>query len=245
MLLLLPPSETKVQGGVPGRTGYPALSFPQLDPIRHEAADALAHISRTDPSAAARMLKLGPKSVSEVEHNLSLDTGVLLPALKRYTGVLYAETGAADWSVDQWSWVNEHVAVQSSLWGLIRAGDSIPAYRLSASTRLGGLSMTARWASAVSEILESAGSRWILDARSGGYRELGPIPASIPSSYLEVVTKDGGAALNHFNKKHKGELVRDLVSTMPDITSADDFVSWGASHGLDLSLRGDSVVLAV
>lgn len=245
MLLLLPPSETKVQGGVPGRTGYPALSFPQLDSLRREAADAVAHLSRTDPAAAARMLKLGPKSVSEVEHNLALDSGILLPALERYTGVLFAETGAANWTDDQWLWAHEHVAVQSSLWGLIRAQDAIPAYRLSASSRLADRSMASRWSSAVTEVLAGMGSSWILDARSGGYRELGPVPGSVPSSYLEVVTKDGGAALNHFNKKHKGELVRALVASMPDITSADDLISWGSFHGIDLSLRGDSVVLAV
>lgn len=245
MLLLLPPSETKISGGVPGKTGYPALSFPTLDSIRHAITGELADFSRRDPAAAARMLKLGPKSVVEVEHNLSLDSGLLLPAIERYNGVLYAETRAAEWAVAAREWSQRHVVVQSSLWGVIRAQDPIPSYRLSASSRLAGRSMRAWWGSAATEALAGSGARWILDARSGGYRELGPVPDSIPSAYLDVVTRDGGATLNHFNKKHKGELVRALVESQPDIEHADDFVQWARGHGFVVSVTSGVVTLAV
>lgn len=245
MLLLLPPSETKVSGGVPGNTGYPALSFPSLDAIRHTIAVELTELSRRDPAAAAHMLKLGPKSAAEVEHNLSLDSGVLLPAIERYTGVLYAETGAAQWSVESRGWSQQHLAIQSSLWGVIRAQDPIPSYRLSSSSRLAGRSMRAWWGTAATDALATSGAQWILDARSGGYRELGPVPDSIPSAYLEVVTRDGGVALNHFNKKHKGELVRALAESRPDIANVDEFVNWATAQGFAVTARDGVVTLAV
>ncbi len=232
-------------GGVPGKSGYPALSFPALDPIREALADALGTLSRTDPDAAVRMLKLGPKSRDEALHNLQLDSGVLLPAMERFTGVLYAETGAATWSEDSRDWSHRHIAVHSALWGLVRAQDAIPAYRLSNDSRLAQRSMKAWWGDSISHALAQCGARWVLDARSEGYRELGLVPEGIASDYLEVVSRDGGRALNHFNKKHKGELVALLAAQRPDIGSRDDFAEWATSQSLDIQLSPGVVTLAV
>ncbi len=232
-------------GGVPGKSGYPALSFPALDPIRVALADVLGALCRTDPDAAVRMLKLGPKSRDEVLHNLQLDSGVLLPAMERFTGVLYAETGAATWPEDSREWSQRHIAVHSALWGLVRAQDAIPAYRLSNDSRLAQRSMKTWWGDSISHELAQCGARWVLDARSEGYRELGPVPDGVASDYLEVVSRDGGRALNHFNKKHKGELVRLLVARQPDIGSAEDFVAWATTEGLAVSHSPGIVTLAV
>ena len=53
---------------------------------------------------------------------------------------------------------------------------------------------------------------FVLDLRSEAYVALGPVPASVTSVYVRVVTRqrrDGAVrALNHFNKHAKGALVR-------------------------------------
>jgi hypothetical protein len=73
----------------------------------------------------------------------------------------------------------------------------------------------------------------LLDARSIGYRELAPVPVGINAARLEVFSLDGGKALNHFNKVHKGELVAKLVRDMPKISSANEFVLWAKRMGIE------------
>ena len=67
MLILLPPSETKREGGTEGtRLTLRDLGFPQLGAARRTALAALEELSR-DPVAAAAALKLGPTQAHETE----------------------------------------------------------------------------------------------------------------------------------------------------------------------------------
>lgn len=167
-----------------------------------------------------------------------------MPAIERYTGVLYSATGVAGWSVEQRDWAATHVFVHSALWGIISSLDEIPAYRLSYDTKLSGLPLKEFWLSSLSSaITEMAQGDWVLDARSAGYRDLAPIPASVNSLYLEVVSKAGGKALNHFNKVHKGELVKSLVADTPKIRTVDDFLDWANSSGFPVSVQDHSIQL--
>jgi hypothetical protein len=90
-----------------------------------------------------------------------------------------------------------------------------------------------------------AAGDWVLDARSSGYRDLAPVPAGVTSFYLEVVSANGGKALNHFNKVHKGELVAALVRDMPDLPTPQSLVDWATIAGIAVELRDSTVCLVV
>jgi uncharacterized protein len=94
-------------------------------------------------------------------------------------------------------------------------------------------------------VREMAAGDWVLDARSGGYRDLAPIPAGVPNYYLDVVSANGGKALNHFNKVHKGEVVSALVADSPDLAAPEDLVNWAKSAGIIIKLSLDSITLIV
>lgn len=244
MRILLPPSETKLKGGAP-HSGRFTLSFPVQDPARHDLLVPLEALCRDNPEEAARVLKLGPKSVGELANNVFTDAPVM-PAIDRYTGVLYSATNAGNWSADQRAWASEHAFIHSALWGIVASTDPIPNYRLSYDTRLGGHPLASIWGNQLSRALvEMAAGDWVLDARSSGYRDLAPIPASVNSMYLEVVSKAGGKALNHFNKIHKGELVAALVATTPELATPEAFVSWADSGGIEVRHTVDSLTLVV
>ena len=75
----------------------------------------------------------------------------------------------------------------------------------------------------------------MLDLRSEAYVGLGPVPASIPSAYVRIVSEsqDGAVrALNHFNKHAQGVLVRRLAIERPRVASRDGFVRWADGAGL-------------
>ena len=234
MRILLPPSETKLKGGAP-HSGRFTLSFPVQDPSRLDILVPLEILCRDDPAEAARTLKLGPKSLDELTNNRFTEAPVM-PAIDRYTGVLYSATGVADWTLSQRSWAATHVFIHSALFGIISSADPIPAYRLSYDTRLLGRPLKDFWFESLGNaITEMAAGDWVLDARSAGYRDLAPIPPGTPSYYLDVVSAKGGKALNHFNKVHKGELVAALVKGMPTIESPDAFSELAGASGLKVS----------
>ncbi|NVP29339.1 peroxide stress protein YaaA, partial [Vibrio cholerae O1 biovar El Tor] len=81
------------------------------------------------------------------------------------------------------------------------------------------------WAEATSAAIAAEAPPFILDLRSEAYVALGPVPATVPSAYVRVVT-DQGRALNHFNKKSKGLLVRALAEDRPRIGSLRALRGW-------------------
>ena len=244
MRILLPPSETKLKGGTP-HTGRFALAFTVQDAGRYDLLVPLEILCRDNPDEAARVLKLGPKSIEELGNNVFADAPVM-PAIDRYTGVLYSATNASQWTTEQRAWAASHVFIHSALWGIISSGDEIPNYRLSYDTRIGGQSLASVWGDQLTHaISEMSAGDWVLDARSGGYRELAPLPPWVTSRYLDVVSKAGGKALNHFNKVHKGELVAALVRDSPDLQTPESFIDWAVAQGITAVLSASTIRLVV
>jgi cytoplasmic iron level regulating protein YaaA (DUF328/UPF0246 family) len=143
-------------------------------------------------------------------------------------------------------WAARNIFIHSSLLGIISSADSIPNYRLSYDSKVAGVSLRDVWSDTASTaIAEMAAGDWVLDCRSEGYRALAPVPPEVESRYLEVVTKEGGKALNHFNKVHKGELVRELVRSQPNLPTSEAFAEWASRCGITLHIVGHRVTLAV
>ena len=88
MKILLPPSETKRSGGDGAPLDLGALALPGLGAKRHEVIDALVDLAG-DEEHARKVLKLSPKQAGDVAHNRMLRSAATMPAVDRYTGVLY------------------------------------------------------------------------------------------------------------------------------------------------------------
>jgi uncharacterized protein len=181
-------------------------------------------------------LHLGPTQQFEVERNRALRRSPVMHALDRYTGVLYDALGAESLDERARSFASERVIIHSALFGLIRADDPIPAYRLSHDSRVPGIRLASHWRRAVErEIAELPGL--VLDFRSEAYVALGPAAPS--TLFLRVVTRDADGsrrALNHFNKKGKGELLRAILIAGIDHKSAESLLAWAGESGIELEL---------
>ena len=242
MLLILPPSETKRDGGVDGTAlDLRALSFPELLPPRRTALAALRALSR-NVSASMTALKLGATQRHEIDRNRAVGTSPLLPAMDRYTGVLYDALDAASLPESARAFAGEHLAIHSALFGPVMATDGIPAYRLSHDSRLPALSPRKHWAPRVSAVL-AARQGLVLDLRSESYVHLGPAPES--AWYVRVVSADGGKALNHFNKHGKGEFARAVLEAGIDHESVESLVEWAVGAGFDMRRNERALELAV
>ncbi|MBX3093078.1 MAG: peroxide stress protein YaaA [Cryobacterium sp.] len=236
MLVLLPPSETKRDGGVDDSSlELGALSFAELNPVRTRVLAAVRALS-TSRRRALAALGLSDAQAFEVDRNRALRTSPVMPAIERYTGVLF---DAIDWQTvpdAARGWAHDHAVIHSALFGLLRAGDPIPAYRLSHDSRLvvREQSLKRTWANPVASAL-AATDEFVLDLRSEGYAGLGPAPKG--SYFVRVVTEGSDGvrrALNHFNKKGKGEFVRALMLAGLDHGSVESLLEWAADAGCKL-----------
>lgn len=242
MKILLPPSETKRPGGAGAPLALASLPLPGLHAHRSAALDALIALA-ADEEAARRVLKLSARQAGDIAHNQMLRTAPTMPAVDRYTGVLYDALDAATLSAASRRWLGEHVWIHSAPLGPIGALDALPAYRLSAGTSVPGLPALRRhWAEATSSAIAESEPAFVLDLRSEAYVALGPVPASVPSSYVRVVTEHG-RALNHFNKKSKGLLVRALAEDRPRLSSLRAFRGWADLRGMVLRASEENGIL--
>ena len=232
MLILLPPSETKVAGGEPGTTlDISRLSFSSQNTLRESLLQQVALLS-LDEEAALAALKLGPKGASEVQRNREILSSPVMPALYRYTGVLFDALDVTSLDARAEAWVRDSVAIFSALFGVILATDPIPAYRLSFDSSLSGGPLAKQWATCASELWREVPG-FVLDLRSEGYRKLAPLPEGKGIFVALVTAGPGGVrkAVGHANKSVKGRLVRALAESGATLGSLSDVLDWGHEHG--------------
>jgi uncharacterized protein len=221
VLVLLPPSETKHAGGDGPPLALAALSFPELDPLRKELVDELVELAGDVPASRAA-LGLSPRQDEEVSRNVTLWSAPTLPALRRYTGVLYDALDAGSLRGAAAARAGARLMVGSSLFGLLRATDPVPAYRLSAGSALPGRpTLAARWRPLLDPVLaELVATQTVVDLRSGSYAALGRVPGAVTVNVLSERPDGSRSVVSHFNKAHKGRLARALAVTRAEPSDA-------------------------
>lgn len=231
MKILLPPSETKHEGGDGSPLDLDSLVLPSLNERRSAVLEALIDLA-ADEEAARRVLKLSERQRGDIAHNRALRSSPTMPAIDRYTGVLFDALDARSLSAVSRRWMGEHVWIHSAPLGPVGALDALPTYRLAAGTSLPGLPALRRhWAEATSAAIAEADPSFVLDLRSEAYVALGPVPGAVSSAYVRVVTAHG-RALNHFNKKSKGLLVRAIAEDRPRVSSLRGLRAWAQKRGI-------------
>jgi uncharacterized protein len=212
VLVLLPPSETKRAGGDRRPLDLAALTAPELTPVRERLTAALVDLAGDRPAARAA-LGLSPAQDDEVVRNAALLTSPTLPAVERYTGVLYDALDVATLTRAQRRRADARLAVGSALFGLLRAADPVPAYRLSAGSALPGLPpLRALWRPALGPVL-GAVDELVVDLRSGAYAALAPVPGAV-TVRVESRRPDGTrTVVSHNSKAHRGRVARLLATT--------------------------------
>ncbi len=205
VLVLLPPSEGKAAGGRGAPLDLARLSSPALTPVRERLVTALQEAARTDPESLQAALGCAP---GDVEKDAVLTSSPTMPALRRYTGVVYEALSYGTLSTAGRRRASGSLRVASALFGLLAPRDPVPAYRLSGGTSLPGVgSLAALWRPAREP--ELAAHRLVVDLRSGPYAALARVPHAVQ---VRVLRESDGArtVVSHDNKWTKGLLARAL-----------------------------------
>ena len=246
MIVLLPPSETKRSGGDGPPLRLDDLGNPDLTPLRAELVADLVGLAKT-PDACRRALSISGGQDAEIARNAALRTSPTMPALQRYTGVLYDALDIDSLHGAAAARARARLAVGSALFGLLRADDRIPAYRLSATSKLPGRpGMAARWRPMLEPVLADLADReLVVDLRSGAYVGLGRLADAVR---VDVVTEhpDGRrSVVTHFNKAHKGRLARALVTADSEPGNAAAVAKVAGRAGMRVERDGNELTIVV
>ncbi len=246
MLLLLPPSETKLDGGDGPPLDLGSLAHPSLNPLRAELADELVKLAADVPASRAA-LGLSPKQDAEIARNAELWTSPTTPALLRYTGVLYDALDVRSLRGTAAVRARARLAVGSALFGLLRADDPVPAYRLSAGSSLPGRgTLAAAWKPRLEPVLAGIAAReLVVDLRSGSYAALARIPGAVDVDVLAEHADGRRTVVSHFNKAHKGALARLLASTRAEPTDAAAVATLARRAGMRVERKGNALNVIV
>lgn len=230
MQILLPPSEGKHAPA----TGLPAdpakLAVPGLNPARLQVRSALAALCEGPVDEAAAVLGLGERQRADIAVNTGLATAAAAPAESVYTGVLYDALDLPGLPPRARDRAHRQLLIFSGLWGAVRPGDRIPAYRCAVGVKLPGLGtakptgLAAFWRPHLRAHLSPViGEEFVLDLRSGAYaamwRPHGGFAAVRILHERVVAGRVTRSVVSHFNKATKGRLVADLLNG--DVECAD------------------------
>lgn len=240
MIIVLPPSETKAPNGDGPALDFSSLSFPNLTEVRTEIATDLAALA---PEEALNVLKISDKLIDQAVENTQVFSSPTMPAIFRYTGVLYDALQAETLSNE----AKNKIAIGSALFGVVKANDMIPFYRLSGGSKLPhkgqdpkeAPTLKSRYGKEVTKALENENTL-VVDLRSGAYQQLGKVKDAI-TVRVESVQPDGSRkVVSHFNKHYKGVLARELASADVEPTSKQELIDLARELGFTIEEQSGS-----
>lgn len=239
-LILLPPSEGKAPGG-DGPHWVPGSMAVDLDRRRQRVAAALRSAMRGPVAARAKLLGVkGEALAAATAADRTVATAPTMPAIDRYTGVLYGALDAASLRGPAARRLDSSVLIMSGLWGLVAPADPLPDYKLKMGASLGPLGKLSTW---WRPGLDEALGRRIVEGRHDVVWNLLPnehdaawsgtdeVPV-VSVRFLEPGSGGAMVAVAHWNKFLKGAMVRLLVDE-PDV-GPDDLADWEHPEGFRL-----------
>lgn len=246
MIVLLPPSETKRDGGDGPPLDLATLTSPELGPVRAALVGELIELAGDRP-AARKALGISASQDAEIDRNAALLTAPTMPAIERYTGVLYDALDIGSLRGASAARARARLAVGSALFGLLRADDAVPGYRLSAGSKLPtGGTLAARWRPVLEPVLAAlAAQELIVDLRSGSYAALGRLPGAVDVDVVAEHPDGRRTVVSHFNKAHKGRLARALASSRAEPNDAAAVATLARRAGMRVERTGNELIVVV
>ncbi len=237
--ILLPPSEGKASAGFASEDGplSDATSFPSLIDARREVIAALHEALDDLPRDELRKL-FGVKTSAldaAIDANANLADTPLLPAIERYTGVLFNALDYPSLDASTQQAFDDHALLFSGLWGILRPTDLIPNYKLKIEAALPVLGKVSTFwephiSSTLSELVDAQApidNQVVWDLLPGAHRRAWDGKAAVRARWRVKFVERKGEKLrtvSHWSKALKGALVQFICERgLTEIDALADF----------------------
>jgi hypothetical protein len=235
MLILLPPSEGKTAPTSGAPVELEALAFAaELTESRRKLLGALAALAELPLERAVSMLAVSAGQAGEVAVDAELSAAPAGPAGAVYTGVLYDRLRLPELPKR----AQGRVLIASALWGVVRPGDRIPYYRLSAKAKLDGIGgLAAFWRPALVAALPDEEGSLVVDMRSGAYAAAWK-PQRAARLAVRAFCRSGGERkpVSHMAKAVRGEVARALLEAKSAPKDSEAAATIAESAGFEVEL---------
>jgi hypothetical protein len=200
MIILIPPSEGKASGG----------TLPPLQELKEPSLSLWNELIETQDEKL-----LGVKGIAlerAITANKTLLSEKTLPAIERYTGVVYKGIAYSSLTEQEQTYINKHVRIVSALFGLVKPLDPLPEYKL----KIDKLGAAKVWRAHTKKELKS---EWVIDLLPQAHRKAVSYEKGIKVDF--VIEKQGKKVpAGHQGKFIKGRFVRWLAQN--NITNPEE-----------------------
>jgi len=217
--ILLAPSETKKEGG-DGKFNLDTLILNQITPVRKKLFNEYNKIvTSNNLEQLSKMFGL-KKEADILKYAQDISSYPTLKAIQRYTGVAFDHIEYESLDSKAQEYIDKNVILFSNLFGVIKASDKIPLYRLKQGEKIGELNPANIYKNSLKEPLDSyLENEDILDIRAGFYDKF----YKPSKTYTTLKFLKGGKVVSHWAKAYRGIVLKHIAQNQ--ITTIADFIA--------------------
>tara|TARA_Y100001935_G_C17307690_1_gene513483 strand:- start:2236 stop:2934 length:699 start_codon:yes stop_codon:yes gene_type:complete len=212
MKILIPASEGKAKVTTPSN-----LKFRDTDFRFNESVTQVVNLLELIDEEDLRSIYGTSQEKSESFHrqNQSIFNEKCVPAIDRYTGVVYENIGWKNLDQKAKDYLQNHILIFSGLFGMVKPLTPIPNYKL----KMNVLSLQIHWRPVLTEALEE--EEFIIDLLPQVHRKAYVPHKNVYKVDFSVIKKGKKTAAGHFGKAVKGKFIKYLAENA--IQTIDDF----------------------
>lgn len=247
-LILLPPSEGKATAGEGPPIDLDSLSYDEFNGTREQMIKALGQLSEK-PRVAQKILGVKGVALEKARaDNAGLADAPTLPAIERYTGVMYDSIDYQSLDDEAKECFGQNTIIMSGLFGMVRPFDLIPTYKLRMGVKLRlNKTCAAIWKPLITTSLASTAENGVIWDLLPNEHSAAWDPSKISCEtrytvkFLEAGRDGRLKTVSHWSKALKGSLVRHLVANPQAAGTVDTALDLltGFSHPEGYEYRPD------
>lgn len=220
MKILFSPSETKIDGGEGDFLNKNSFIFPELYSKRLEILNSYNDFLKTASKEQLEKLFGTKKEDILNKYRQDIFSQNTKKAIERYTGVAYDYLNYSNLNENEKKYIDENTLIFSNLFGVLKASDEIPDYKLKQGESFLGLKLekfyNENFSLKLDEFFESED---ILDLRAGFYEKF----YTIKKPYYTMKFIKDGKVVSHFAKAYRGIILRLVAQN--NIKSIDELMN--------------------
>lgn len=220
MKILFSPSETKNSGGLNKSFDNSSFIFSELYSFREEILNKYNNFIKT--ASKTQLEKLFGTKKDEIINSYKKDIfqSPIMKAILRYEGVAYDYLEYKVLDRNEQKYIDENVLIFSNLFGVLKASDEIPDYKLKQGETFENLKIEKfyfdSFSSKLDELLKDED---IIDLRAGFYEKF----YQIKKPYITMKFIKDGKVVSHWAKAYRGIILRLLAQN--NIQNIDQLMS--------------------